>query len=163
MVPACLWGLAAYADVVAPSTTSHRVLAAMPRTTTTIAEEEALDQQQPVSSNRRNNNKDNSTVATSTSHHRSHSLPNQIWDIVSSMVNGPSNNQNAVPSASAAAAGACRSYLAPSTLPGAGLGMFAGRDFAEGDHVTTGDAVVPLLDVDWNSYGKNKNNFLWGT
>jgi hypothetical protein len=160
MVPACLWGLAAYADVVAPSTTSHRVLAAMPRT---IAEEEALEQQQPVSHQHRNN-KDNSTVATSTSHHRSHSLPNQIWDIVTSMVNGPTNNQNSVPSASsAAAAGACRSYLAPSTLPGAGLGMFAGRDFAEGDHVTTGDAVVPLLDVDWNSYGKNKNNFLWGT
>lgn len=40
----------------------------------------------------------------------------------------------------------CGIYLAPSTIPGAGLGMFAGRPFKEGDTVTTGDIVIPMVD-----------------
>lgn len=98
----------------------------------------------------------------STTEHRSHdckknltsaSLPNQIWETLTSMLSND-KQQTSQP--------ACRSYLAPSSLPGAGLGMFAGKDFVQGEHVTTGDAVVPLLDVDWNNYYKNKKNFLWG-
>jgi hypothetical protein len=163
-----LWGLlvAVYADV-ATMHTGVLGAATTPRTATT-ADPDDNTNNNDHSNSRRNNNKDNSTATT---HHRSNSIPNQIWDVLSSMVHASTTNkQKAQPqqppassSSTAAVAGACRSYLAPSSLPGAGLGMFAGRDFHEGDHVTTGDAVVPLLDVDWNNYYKNKKTFLWGT
>ena len=54
----------------------------------------------------------------------------------------------------------CGVYLAPSTIPGAGLGMFAGKDFNKGDRVTYGDIVVPLVELEWNN-GNNKFFWLW--
>lgn len=54
----------------------------------------------------------------------------------------------------------CGVWLAPSTIPGAGLGMFAGRDFARNDVVTQGDIVIPLSEIDWHN-GFNLNFFLW--
>jgi hypothetical protein len=53
----------------------------------------------------------------------------------------------------------CGYWLAPSSLPGTGLGMFAGRDFAKGEKFEygAGDAVLPLSDVLFQS---RKNDFL---
>lgn len=56
----------------------------------------------------------------------------------------------------------CGLYLAPSTIPGAGLGLFAGVDFEEGSEVTPGDAMVPVRDMNWhNSVRGFTNSFLW--
>jgi hypothetical protein len=47
----------------------------------------------------------------------------------------------------------CGIWLAPSTIPGAGLGMYAGRDFEEGESLqqnhlgeAVGDPVIPIVD-----------------
>jgi hypothetical protein len=44
----------------------------------------------------------------------------------------------------------CGVYLAPSSIPGAGMGMYAGRSYREGDTVTPGDIVIPITD--WSSH-----------
>lgn len=42
----------------------------------------------------------------------------------------------------------CGVYLATSTIPGAGFGMFAGRDYRNGEHIHTyGDIVIPTVDL----------------
>jgi hypothetical protein len=42
----------------------------------------------------------------------------------------------------------CFIWLAPSTLEGAGLGMFAGRHFDEAEDLqAVGDLVVPIVDL----------------
>jgi hypothetical protein len=46
----------------------------------------------------------------------------------------------------------CGLYFAPSTIPGAGFGLFAGRHFEQGNVVTPGDLVVPFIDLTWH-YG----------
>lgn len=57
----------------------------------------------------------------------------------------------------------CRVYMAQSTIPGAGMGIFAGKDFNEGDEVTTGDGVVPVINMHWNNNVEEfENDFLWG-
>lgn len=45
----------------------------------------------------------------------------------------------------------CGIYLAQSTIPNAGLGMYAGKDYAKDAKVTDGDIIVPLIEVDWNN------------
>lgn len=58
----------------------------------------------------------------------------------------------------------CTLWIAPSTIPGAGLGLFAGKDFAEQDTVTPGDLTVPLLDMHWHNNAVESfddNQFLW--
>ena len=45
----------------------------------------------------------------------------------------------------------CSLYTAPSTIPGAGLGIFSTSYFEEGDEVTPGDLVVPIIDFDFHS------------
>ena len=45
----------------------------------------------------------------------------------------------------------CGVYLAPSTIPGAGLGMFSGRYIAENQVVTPGDIVIPVGDYQMNN------------
>jgi len=58
----------------------------------------------------------------------------------------------------------CRTYLAPSTIPGAGLGMFAGLDLKLGEEVTPGDVMVPIRDIAWhNDLTAFADQFLWGT
>ena len=42
----------------------------------------------------------------------------------------------------------CEIWLAPSTIPGAGLGIFTGRSFSAGQLVTPGDVSVPLIDME---------------
>eukprot|EP00934_Nitzschia_sp_Nitz4_P005813 Nitzschia sp. Nitz4//scaffold78_size91513//6535//8461//NITZ4_004913-RA/size91513-snap-gene-0.119-mRNA-1//1//CDS//3329558082//5803//frame0 len=42
----------------------------------------------------------------------------------------------------------CGVWLALSTLPGAGIGMFAGRDFKDGERfMLAGDHIIPIIDV----------------
>jgi hypothetical protein len=41
----------------------------------------------------------------------------------------------------------CDLYLAPSSIPGAGLGIFAGRDHETGDDVGSGDVAIPLFGM----------------
>jgi hypothetical protein len=45
----------------------------------------------------------------------------------------------------------CGIYFAPSTVPGAGFGIFAGRDYEEDEIVTSGDLVVPIVELKWNN------------
>ena len=53
----------------------------------------------------------------------------------------------------------CGIYLAPSTIEGAGLGVFAGKDFRKGDVVILGDIFVPLIEMSANNIGEYHN--LW--
>lgn len=56
----------------------------------------------------------------------------------------------------------CGIWLAPSTLPGAGLGMFAGRAFQKGEFMQqTGDVVIPIVDINMHQRGRGKFPFLW--
>jgi len=54
----------------------------------------------------------------------------------------------------------CGVYLAPSTIPGAGLGMFAGRTYKRSEIVTDGDIIIPLSEIDWHN-GFMLDFFLW--
>jgi hypothetical protein len=56
----------------------------------------------------------------------------------------------------------CGIYLAPSSIPGAGLGMYAGDvTFATGDLVTPGDIVIPLSEYEWNNKGGPFADHIW--
>ena len=53
----------------------------------------------------------------------------------------------------------CGVWLAKSTIPGAGLGMFAGKDFDENDELLpAGDVVIPIVDIEFHQGG---GAFLW--
>jgi len=56
----------------------------------------------------------------------------------------------------------CGIYMAPSTIPNAGIGMFTGIDRRKGDGVGFGDLVVPIFDQMYHS-GKvgSTKPFLW--
>jgi hypothetical protein len=55
----------------------------------------------------------------------------------------------------------CGIYLAPSTIPGAGLGLFAGnRPYAVGDLVSPPDQMIMVYDMDWHN-GNDHYSFLW--
>lgn len=53
--------------------------------------------------------------------------------------------------------GECGVYLAESTIPNSGLGMYAGKDYYTNDVVTSGDIVIPLVTVEERKH----NRFLW--
>lgn len=63
----------------------------------------------------------------------------------------------------------CLLYLAESTIPGAGLGMFAGSSFAKGQLIgrNVGDAAFPTTDQDWHNspaggfISKNEGDYHW--
>lgn len=63
---------------------------------------------------------------------------------------------------------ACGVYFAPSSIPGAGWGMFAGRDFQSFETITPGDIVVPLIDYYFHNggvHGESQNlwvEYMWG-
>jgi hypothetical protein len=66
--------------------------------------------------------------------------------------------------ASTAETSHCGMYLAPSTIPGAGLGIFAGdHPIARGEALGMGDIVIPIVDFHWHNGGKNNTAypFLW--
>jgi SET domain len=52
----------------------------------------------------------------------------------------------------------CGVYIAKSTIPRAGLGLFAGKDFNKGDRVTWGDLIIPLIELNWNN---DDEDFFW--
>lgn len=63
--------------------------------------------------------------------------------------------------AAAAAAAAdtpeCGIWLAPSSLPGAGLGMYAGRDFMAGENLQhSGDVVIPFVDINHHQFERSQ-------
>ena len=57
----------------------------------------------------------------------------------------------------------CGVWLAPSTIAGAGLGMFAGRKFQQHEEILpTGDSMVPIIDIkEHRSAMKKEGTFLW--
>lgn len=58
----------------------------------------------------------------------------------------------------------CGIWLAPSTIPGSGMGMFAGKDFAVDDSLgNTGDAVIPVVDFNLHQGTLDERGwtFLW--
>ena len=56
----------------------------------------------------------------------------------------------------------CGIWLAPSSLPGAGLGMYAGRDFAPREPMQpTGDVVIPMIDIQQQQFARTDFFFLW--
>jgi hypothetical protein len=57
----------------------------------------------------------------------------------------------------------CGLWLAPSTIQGAGLGMYAGVDFSKGDELLPGgDIVVAISDIaQHNANKEHKGSFLW--
>ncbi|CAB9501525.1 Guanylate cyclase [Seminavis robusta] len=56
----------------------------------------------------------------------------------------------------------CGIWLAPSSLPGAGLGMYAGRDFAKKEPLQeTGDIVIPIVDIMMHQRGRGRWVFVW--
>ena len=55
----------------------------------------------------------------------------------------------------------CGIWFAKSTIPGAGYGIFAGKDFEEKQGLLPiGDVVVPLVDMELHQHGTDYN-FLW--
>ena len=46
----------------------------------------------------------------------------------------------------------CTLYMAPSTIPNAGFGMFAGhKSFTKGEFIADADIVIPVYDMLWNN------------
>jgi hypothetical protein len=68
---------------------------------------------------------------------------------------------------SCSAASKCGLYLAPSTIPGAGLGLFAGNEKHPGDIIGPGDVAIPLIDIKYHAgrkgdaVGTNRTNRLF--
>ena len=55
----------------------------------------------------------------------------------------------------------CRLYMAESTIPDAGMGIYVGHSsFDKGEVVGSPDLVVPLFNIEWHN-GKRLSNFLW--
>ena len=77
-----------------------------------------------------------------------------LWLALLLLVANADNDQHVSP---------CGIYFAPSTIPGAGFGMFAGIDFDVGDQVTPGDLVVPYHDMPWHNGVEEDDQlgFLW--
>lgn len=59
----------------------------------------------------------------------------------------------------------CGIWLAPSTIPGSGLGMYAGRDFHAHEYLQEhlGDLVIPIIDIEEHAseYSTDDWKFLW--
>ena len=63
----------------------------------------------------------------------------------------------------------CAVYLAPSTIPNSGYGMFTAIDLPEGTQVGAADITVPFVDIDWHNKGHYKDkdyhflyrNYIW--
>ena len=45
----------------------------------------------------------------------------------------------------------CELYIAPSTIPNAGLGVFSGVAKSKGETIGNGDAAIPLIDLYWHN------------
>ena len=47
----------------------------------------------------------------------------------------------------------CTLFMAPSTIPNAGIGVFTAVDVKEGENVGYPDLAIPVTDVDWHNGG----------
>jgi hypothetical protein len=45
----------------------------------------------------------------------------------------------------------CELYIAPSTIPNAGLGVFSGVAKSKGETIGNGDVAIPLIDLYWHN------------
>jgi hypothetical protein len=55
----------------------------------------------------------------------------------------------------------CGVWLAPSSIPGAGLGMYAGRDFKEGENLQpSGEIVIPMVDMNSHQFELGEQFYL---
>jgi len=55
----------------------------------------------------------------------------------------------------------CGLYLAPSSIPGAGLGMYAGStEYEAGSLISDGDLMIPTWDLDYHN-GNDAYYHLW--
>ncbi|KAL7514953.1 hypothetical protein ACHAXN_012227 [Cyclotella atomus] len=55
----------------------------------------------------------------------------------------------------------CRLYLAQSTIPNAGLGIFTGIPLQPNQSIAEPDLIVPITDVQWNAAEDLDFHFLW--
>ena len=96
-------------------------------------------------------------------HHYSGTLPRQVHRSHEKEHTTAYSEQQNDPNSDSSIHGTeqCGIYLAPSTIPGAGLGLFAGADFEEGAEVTPGDAMIPLRDMRWHNSVHGTDQFLW--
>ena len=78
--------------------------------------------------------------------------------VVDDETNDPSIDNNGNPAASLE----CGLWLAPSAIENAGLGMYAGRNYSEGDYFQeVGDLCIPIVDLREHN-GQRRFEFLWG-
>ena len=50
----------------------------------------------------------------------------------------------------------CRLFMAPSTIPNAGIGVFTAVDLQEGESVGYPDLAIPVTDLDWHNGGSRQ-------
>jgi hypothetical protein len=50
----------------------------------------------------------------------------------------------------------CRLFMAPSTIPNAGIGVFTAIDVKEGEQVGYPDLAIPVTDIDWHNGGSRQ-------
>jgi hypothetical protein len=56
----------------------------------------------------------------------------------------------------------CGLYLAPSSIPNAGMGVFTTRPLQRGDLITpVGDVAIPIIGKFWHYGGKRKSDMFW--
>jgi hypothetical protein len=53
----------------------------------------------------------------------------------------------------------CNLYMAESTLPGAGLGLFSAVSWNKGDSLHNEDVAIPLLELSWHHGDKEEGHF----
>ena len=45
----------------------------------------------------------------------------------------------------------CKLYIAPSTIPNAGLGIFTAVPVAKDEYIGYGDVILPIIDLEWHT------------
>ena len=105
----------------------------------------------------------NNTGGTDACNIYSHNVQEENGEISENSI-GTKNSQKKLTTPSE-----CGVWIAPSSIPGAGLGMFAGKDFLKGDDLYgstgEGDIVIPMIDLLYHA-GRSMNGaaattFLW--
>lgn len=54
----------------------------------------------------------------------------------------------------------CRLFMASSTIPNAGIGVFTAVDLKEGDAVGYPDLAIPVTDLDWHNGGRRQASLI---
>ena len=107
---------------------------------------------------------DDSILAPLNEHNNNTSHDSLLLTKISNVASNTSNKPDAIATTEemSTADDICRVYIAPSTIPGAGYGLFAGVSFRKGELVTPGDGVVPIHNpVFHNGNNEHEDTFLW--